>query len=193
MKVPTTQELQSILAAVPTRSPFGPRDRAVMVLLANTGLRVGELAGLDVRHVLFGNQLRDALTVPKTCAKGAVSRTIPLNANAQKAVRALLAFNQSRGFAINPTSPLVQDRFHRRVPVRSVQRMIQKYREIAGVCAVTPHTYRHFFATQALHGGTSTRTVQVLLGHWRLETVEIYTHHQIDHLKAGVRARATPT
>ena len=189
MKVPTIQELRQLISVVPPRAAFGVRDRVIMVLLANTGLRVSELAGLDVGHVVAGGQVREFFDVPKEFAKGAHSRTLPLNANAQKAIRVVLAFNQQRGFSTEPSAPLLQDRQHRRMPIRAIQAMIQKYREIAGVSdLITPHKFRHFFATTALAKCNNPRTVQVLLGHWRLATVEIYTHHNPVDLQAAVGA-----
>lgn len=187
MKVPTIFELQKLICVVPKRAPFGVRDRCLMVLLANTGLRVSELHGLDVGHVICNGQVPDFFDVSKLYAKGAHSRTLPINANVKKAIQALLAFNRQRGFSTQAHAPLFQDRQHRRLPVRSIQAMIQKYREIAGVSdLITPHKYRHFFATQALAKCHNPRTVQVLLGHWRLATVEIYTHHNPADLQAAV-------
>ena len=189
MKVPSISELQQLISVVPARAAFGLRDRAIMVLLANTGLRVSELAGLDVFHVFWQGVLRAFLEVPRAWAKGAHGRTVPLNANAHKAIRALLAFNRERGFATDDGSPLIQDRFHRRIPVRSIQRMIQHYRELAGVSdRITPHKFRHFFACQTLQKTGNVRITQVLLGHWRLDTVEVYTHYNQDQLMAAVGA-----
>ena len=189
MKVPTVNELKLMISVVPARAPFGVRDRAIMVLLANLGLRVSELAGLDVRHVAWDGVLREFMEVPKQWAKGGHSRSLPLNENAQRAIRALVAFNRSRGFSTDNDAPLIQDRHHRRIPVREIQRMIQKYRELAGVSEqITPHKYRHFFACQTLQKTNNPRITQVLLGHWRLETVEIYTHYNQEQLKAAVGA-----
>jgi len=189
MKVPTPNELKLLIAAIPARAPFGTRDRAIMVLLAHTGLRVSELAGLDVRHVAWDGVLREFLEVPKAWAKGGHSRCLPMNENMQRAIRFLVAFNRARGFSTDNDAPLIQDRFHRRIPVRSIQRMIQKYRELAGVSdLITPHKFRHFFATNTLQKTNNPRIVQILLGHWRLETVEVYTHYNREQLKAAMNA-----
>lgn len=189
MKVPVRNELVQIFLAIGPREPFGERDRALIVLVANTGLRVSEVAGLDVAHVVQLGQVRDALEVPRAWAKGSHSRTVPLNASARKAVGVILRFNQARGFATGPDSPLLQDRFHRRLPVRSIQRMLQKYRERAEVFGVTPHKLRHYFATRALHKrGASVRSVQVLLGHKHVETTELYTHVNPEDLRQAVGA-----
>ena len=101
---------------------------------------------------------------------------VPLNAAARKAIAVILRFNVARRFSVDLDAPLVQDRWHRRVPVRSLQRMLQKYRERAQASRLlTPHALRHYFADRALHRGAKQRAIAVALGHRRLETLEIYT------------------
>lgn len=189
MKVPTRKELVSILESISPREPFGLRDRAVIVLFANTGLRVSELAGLDVRHVVAGGQIRDSLDVPREWAKYRHSRTVPLNPAARKAIAIILRFNLARGFSTAPGAPLVQDRWHRRVPVRSLQRMMQIYRERAEASdQITPHALRHYCADRALRRCRKPRAVQALLGHRRLETIEVYTQATLEDLRETVGA-----
>ena len=78
MKVPTIGEFQQLLAVIPLTAPFGRRARAIIVLLVNTGLRIGELCGLDVRHVMWQGVVRPFLEVPKAWAKGSHARSVPL-------------------------------------------------------------------------------------------------------------------
>jgi len=188
MIVPSREELIQIFQAIGLNEPFGARDRAVIVLFANTGLRVSELSGLDVHHVVGADQVvREQLDVCRQWAKGGHVRRIPLNAAARKAIRQLLAFNEARGFSTERGAPLVQDRFHRRIPVRSIQRMLQKYRERAQASdRITPHTLRHYTADRAVHRGANPRFVQVLLGHKRLETVQVYTRATAADLRQAV-------
>jgi len=186
MKVPTRDELVKIFESISPQEPFGIRNRAIIVLDANTALRVSELAGLNVRHVTELGNVRDLVDVPRQWAKGNHSRMVPLNLAARKAVAAILRFNEVRGFSTALEAPLLQDRWHRRLPVRSIQRMFQKYRERAEVCEVTPHKLRHYCADRALHRGANYRSLQVLLGHQRIETVEIYTHVSPEDLRQTV-------
>ena len=189
MKIPSRGELVRIFSVIDPRSPFGMRDRAVIVLGANTGLRVSELAGLNVNTMTTSEGVRDSFDVPRQWSKGQHTRNIPLNASAQKAVLQLLRFNQARGFSTEPTAPLIQDRWHRRVPVRSLQRMLQKYREIAEVSdQVTPHKLRHYCADRSLRRCGNPRAVQVLLGHKRLATVEVYTRATPEDVRKAVGA-----
>ena len=186
MKIPNRKELVQVFLSIKTTEPFGLRDRALIVLDANAGLRVSELSGLNVRDVAQLGQVRDAVDVSREWAKGAHSRNVPLNLAARKAILAILRFNESRGFSTAPEAPLLQDRYHRRLPVRSIQRMLQKYRERAGVAEVTLHKLRHFFASRTLHRGANIRSLQHLLGHANVTTTEIYTHVNPEDLRRAV-------
>ena len=84
--------------------------------------------------------------------------------------------NEARGFAVADDAPLFYTRKHQALTVRHVQKLIQFYRERAGLVGVTPHKFRHLFASRVLNAGASCRQVQVLLGHRWLNTVEVYTH-----------------
>ncbi len=158
MKIPAREELLKIFAVINPRSPFGIRDQAIIILAANTGLRVSEMAGLNVLTVHTSEGVRESFDVPREWAKGRHSRNIPLNPSAKKAIIHLLRFNQERGFSTEPNAPLIQDRWHRRIPVRSIQRMLQCYREMAEVSdQVTPHKLRHYAADWALRRCGNTR------------------------------------
>ncbi len=98
----------------------------------------------------------------------------------------MVDFFKMRGFQSNPDSPLRQDRRHRRLPVREVQRLVQVHRQAAGLCVrATPHTFRHSFASQ-LASKVSLRIVQQLLGHRFLASTEVYLHNQPDQLASAV-------
>jgi len=91
-----------------------------------------------------------------------------------------------RGFQTQPHSPLLQDRRHRRLPVREVQRLAQSYRQVAGLdLRVTPHSFRHGWASQ-LARRTSLRVVQQLLGHRFLGSTEVYLHNQPEDMVQAV-------
>ena len=186
MRIPSPSDTRRLLAVVPARSPFGARDSALIRLLAQTGLRVGELTGLDLVHVYDHSGPRHWLDLPATICKGHHSRRIPLNDAARQAIRDLVDFLQMRGFQTQPHSPLLQDRRHRRLPVREVQRLVQSYRQVAGLdLRVTPHSFRHGWASQ-LARRTSLRVVQQMLGHRFLGSTEVYLHNQPDDMVQAV-------
>lgn len=180
-------EARQLLAAVDLRDPFGSRDRAMLVLCLHTGLRVSELVGLDVHHVALEGCPRAALYVPPALGKGGRGRTIPLNQTARQAIADLLAFNRRRGFSTAPDRPLLVTRKHERLTARAVQRLVKMLREKAGLdVPATPHSLRHTFASTVLSCNSNLRVVQLLLGHQRLATVEIYSHPTREDLRLAV-------
>lgn len=189
MKIITHQELQQLMHSINRRSPFGERDFWMLQLLATTGLRVGELVGLDVGHVSHQGQPRQVLFLPSEHAKGARSRSIPLNQPARQAVAGLLAFLAMRGFSVEPGAPLLVVRQHRRISIRLVQQIVQRLREKCALdTPATPHSCRHYFATQLLERGQDVCSVSRLLGHTRVQTTMVYQHATPEHLADTVRA-----
>lgn len=170
-------ETRQLLAAILPSHPFAKRDRALVVFALHTGLRVSELSGLNIGHVAHLGQARLRLFLPPELGKGGRARILHLNAIAQKCVRVLLSFNAERGFSTAPDQPLFQNRFHRRLSVRDIQRLVKALREVAGLdVPATPHALRHTFATQLVEVTQNVRVAQQALGHKRLNTTEVYTH-----------------
>ena len=185
MRILTPNATRQLLAQIPQRSPFGARDHAVIRLFAQTGLRVGEMVGLNVGHV-YHKMPFDQVDLPAAICKGHHSRVIPLNPAARQAVQDLVDFLKRRGFQADAGSPLLQDRRHRRLPVREVQRLVQFHRQAAGLTVrATPHTFRHSFASH-LATRVSLRIVQQLLGHRFLASTEVYLHTQPVQLAQAV-------
>lgn len=166
------------LAASDDGTPVGLRDRAVLELLYATGIRVSELAGLDVDDV------DQARRVVRVVGKGDKERTVPVTVPAAEAVdrwcrdgRPPLASGRSgpalflgvRGGRVDP---------------RTVRRMVHtRLRSVEGVPDVGPHGFRHTAATHLLDGGADLRSVQELLGHATLATTQIYTHVTVERLR----------
>lgn len=188
MRILQAQATSQMLATIRPRSPFGARDHALIRLFSQTGLRVGEMVGLDVGHVFCDGAARHQVDLPAAACKGHRSRVIPLNEAARQAVHDLVDFLGMRGFQAQHDSPLLQDRRHRRLPVREVQRLVQTHRQAAGLdIRATPHSFRHGFATQ-LANKVSLRVVQQLLGHRFLASTETYLHNQPGQLAQAVAA-----
>jgi integrase/recombinase XerC len=172
------------------RQPFGDRpedrrDRAVLEVLYASGVRVAELAGLDVEDV----DLREGSV--RVLGKGRKERVVPLGTKAVAALRAHLGPREGgRG-------PLFPNARGGRLTVRTLHRVVRARARAAGLAGrVTPHTLRHTFATHLLDAGADLRLIQELLGHARLTTTQRYTHVSADRLArvydaAHPRARAT--
>jgi integrase/recombinase XerC len=141
------------------------RDVAVLEMLYATGLRVSELASLDVDALD-----RDARTV-RVLGKGGKERMVPYGAPAARALDAYL------GPRVIARGPVFVNRRGGRLTSRSIHTIVRRAARAAGVTRrVSPHTLRHTFATHLLDRGADLRMIQELLGHSRLSTTQRYTH-----------------
>ncbi len=191
MNVLHPSEAIRLVAAVDPHDPFGPRDHALLVFALHTGCRVSELAALTVGMVAVDGAPRQTLFLPASMTKGARSRAIPLNQAARQAVAQLIDFNRRRGFPTGLSAPLFCNRMHQPMTVRAIQRMVQATREKARLdVPATPHSLRHSCASSILSCTGNLRVVQQILGHRRLNTVEIYSHPTREDLRQAVELTA---
>ena len=173
-----TQEEACRLVEHPSEAParFGLRDRAILETLYSTGIRVSEMAALSVEDGL----LPDGLI--KVLGKGRKERVVPIGRHATEAIAAYLeSLPSSTELNADPDpnarTPLFRNRFGKRLSVRSLERVVEKWsRSLANVPSISPHALRHSFATHLLDGGADLRSIQELLGHERLSTTQRYTH-----------------
>ncbi len=169
-------EAASLATAPSDSDPVALRDRAILELLYGCGLRVAELAALDVPDVELG------LERVRVFGKGSKERVVPLGEYAGRAVRDYL--REARGeMAPRAEDPLTDaealffNRRRRRMSTRDVRAVLQRYvRSTLVGRSISPHTLRHSYATHLLEGGADIRTVQELLGHASLATTQRYTH-----------------
>jgi integrase/recombinase XerC len=155
------------------------RDLAVLEVLYASGIRVGELCGLDRDDVDHGRR------VLRVMGKGAKERTVPVGAPALRAVDRWLA--EGRQLLVTSASgpALFLGLRGRRVDPRTVRRAVHEMLAgVPGAPDLGPHGIRHSAATHLLEGGADLRSVQELLGHATLATTQIYTHVSVDRLKA---------
>lgn len=158
------------------------RARAVLETLYSTGMRVGELCGLDESRLdLLGG-------VAVLRGKGRKERLAPLGA---PAIRALEAWRRSRDATFGRSGrddPVFRGTRGGRLDQREVRRLLGDAIAAAGLAGrTTPHTLRHSFATHLLRAGADIRSVQELLGHASLATTQIYTHLSIEDLREAYR------
>ncbi len=165
-------------AATGLESILPLRDRALLELLYATGARVSEVMQLDVDDLEHGDVLR-------VRGKGSKERIVPVGSYARASVDAYLARSRpelSRRGRATPRLFLGA----RGAPMsrQGAWLVIQAAAERAGLTAhVSPHTFRHSFATHLLQGGADVRVVQELLGHASVATTQIYTHVTVDALR----------
>jgi integrase/recombinase XerC len=162
--------------------PIALRDLLVLELLYATGVRVGELCGLDVDDVDFERR------VVRVLGKGRKERTVPFGVPADRALKRWLADGRGVLMASGAGGALFLGARGRRIDQRAVRTMVHvRLADVPGAPDLGPHGLRHTAATHLLEGGADLRTVQELLGHASLATTQIYTHVTTDRLRRAYR------
>jgi len=163
-------------------SPSGLRDRAMFELLYATGLRVSELLDLKLSNLFLDEGFL------RQIGKGGRERIVPIGKYAKewvsryiREVRPILKKNKS-------TEILFLNRRGDKLSRMGFWKILRKWAIKAGINKkVTPHTFRHSFATHLLEGGANLRSVQAMLGHASITTTEIYTHVDRERLKEAIK------
>jgi integrase/recombinase XerC len=156
------------------------RDSALLEVLYGGGLRVSELAQLDLAAVSLGDKSVRVL------GKGKKERVVPLGSKAEEALRAYLSrrveLRHPKTGAQDPAAVFL-GQTGRRLGVRWVQKLVRRYGALgAGRPDLHPHALRHSCATHMLEGGADLRAIQEMLGHSSLSTTQRYTHLSLDRL-----------
>lgn len=174
----STDQIDRIIAAVDTRTAKGRRDSAMLEVLYSCGLRVSELVSLRLCDLFFGEGYI------RVVGKGDKQRLVPISAVARDKIqiyledRRCVQSSEERLFLNNRGGGLT------RVMIFT---LLRQAAQRAGIAAkISPHTFRHSFATHLLQGGAGIRQVQEMLGHESIVTTEIYTHLNIDDLRRTV-------
>ncbi|HET8571278.1 MAG TPA: site-specific tyrosine recombinase [Candidatus Limnocylindria bacterium] len=170
-EVLAADDVVRVLDAPPADDPAGIRDRALLELLYDCGLRVSELTGLDLDRVDL-----EKLQV-RVIGKGDKERRVPMTEEARERLHRYLGGPRATWTAKQPTPAVFVSQHGKRLVRESVYRLVRGWAEVAGLGEkVTPHTFRHSFATHLLEGGADLRVVQTLLGHASISTTQLYTH-----------------
>lgn len=176
------EEIDRLFAAIDHSTDAGMRSRAMLEMLYGCGLRVSELTGLKLSNLYLD------IDFLKVVGKGDKERLVPLGGSAKKWLRHYIedvrvhievdpkhedaVFLNNRGKAIS------------RVSVFTMIKALAKEAKIKK--SISPHTFRHSFATHLVDGGANLRAVQQMLGHESITTTEIYTHLSNDYLKSTI-------
>lgn len=168
----TLEEVDRIIAAIDLSEAEGQRNRAIIEMLYSCGLRVSELCDLRMSG-LYPDEGYIRVT-----GKGNKQRLVPLSPRAVKELR--LWFADRNQLDIRPGEEdyvFLSIRRRRHLSRITVFHFIRLYAEAAGILkTISPHTFRHTFATHLLEGGANLRAIQAMLGHADISTTEIYTH-----------------
>jgi integrase/recombinase XerD len=180
------EDVERILDAPPAEDPIGIRDRAILELLYGCGLRVSELVGLDTDRVDLARQQ------VRVIGKGNRERRVPMGDEARERLHTYRVGPYAAWTAKKPTPAVFVGRRGNRMSREAVWQLVRRWADAAGVTErVTPHTFRHSFATHLLEGGADLRVVQALLGHASISTTQLYTHLTGERVRE-VYARAHP-
>ena len=169
----SVEEIERIIAVCDLDKSLATRDRAVIELLYGCGLRISELLDLKI------GSLETEAGFIRVIGKGNKQRLVPIGKFAIEAVRKYLDSSERARVPGDSSRHILVNRTGRRMSRVGLWKAVRKLVVRAGVTkTVTPHTFRHSFATHMLAGGADLRTVQEMLGHADISTTEIYT--QID-------------
>ena len=175
----TVEEIDAIEAAIDLSTNEGERNRAIIETLYSCGLRVSELTDLKITDIFAQERFI------KVTGKGSKTRIVPISQCALKYIANYLEKMRNH-LAINAENKdiLFLNRRGRKLTRIMIFYIVKELSEKAGITKViSPHTFRHSFATHLVEGGADLRAVQEMLGHESIQTTEIYTHLDSAYLR----------
>ena len=178
----SVDEIDAIESVIDLSQPEGQRNKAIIETLFSCGLRVSELVNLKLSNLFLDDQFI------KVEGKGSKQRLVPIS---EKAIHELQLYFMDRNLLPIPLEyqDFVFVSHRRKKPLTRVMvfLMIKDLVEKAGIQkTVSPHTFRHSFATCLLEGGANLRAIQAMLGHESIATTQIYTHIDTTHLREEI-------
>ena len=175
-------QIDAMLAAIDRSKPLGQRDRAMLEVMYSSGLRVSELVGLQI------SQLHLEEDFIRVLGKGNKERLVPIGTSAKNQLRIYLDEVRVHQAPIVEHSDTVFLNYRGGGMSRvSVFNLVKRLAGAAGITQkVSPHTFRHSFATHLVDAGADLRAVQEMLGHASITTTEIYTHLDRSYLRSEI-------
>lgn len=172
------EEISAIIHSVDDSHPLSHRDKAILEMLYSCGLRVSELCDLTMNHIYFDEDLI------RIMGKGSKERLLPLGLRAKKLLNMYMIHCRHSIEKGQGESAVFLSRNGKKLTRAMINNIVKKCAQNAGITKpVSPHIFRHSFATHLLEGGADLRFVQALLGHSDISTTQIYTHLDKHHLK----------
>lgn len=174
------KEIDSIVSAIDLSKPEGQRNKAIIETLYGCGLRVSELTNLRLTDIHFKQEYISVT------GKGDKQRLVPLNQDTIKQIRFYLQ-DRNRLKTITDRNILFLNRRGRRLTRNMIYTIVRDLSNAAGIKKhVSPHTFRHSFATHLVQAGADLRAVQEMLGHESILTTEVYTHIDRNYLQETI-------
>lgn len=183
-EVLTVDEIDRTIVSIDRTAPDGQRNRAILETLYSCGLRVSELCGLRISELY----LQEGFI--KVTGKGSKQRLVPISGKAVKEIELYFEdrchINVRKGY-----EDFLFISYRTGMPLSRIMifNIVKRYTGMAGISKnVSPHTFRHSFATHLLEGGANLRAIQCMLGHEKIATTEIYTHIDRSRLREEIIA-----
>ncbi len=171
----STEEIDRLIGSIEDSTTKGLRDRAILEVLYSCGLRVSELCDLKLGDLFFGEGYI------RVIGKGDKQRLVPMSSIARSRIQ---LYMDVRGKERRKEEILFLNNRGKKLTRVMIFTIIKQAAQRAGIDKkISPHTFRHSFATHLLEGGANIRQVQELLGHENILTTEIYTHLDDSHLR----------
>ncbi|MBB3186045.1 site-specific tyrosine recombinase XerD [Microbacter margulisiae] len=180
-EVLSVEEINLIVDAIDLSAPEGQRNRAIIETLYGSGLRVSELVNLQISNIDFERG------IARVEGKGSKQRLVPLSEEALTQIAQWKLIRHGLQIKKGHEDFLFLNRRGAQLTRVMILIMVKKIAEQVGIeKTISPHTFRHSFATHLLEGGANLRVIQQLLGHESITTTEIYTHIDINLLRDTV-------
>ena len=175
----SVEEIDKMLAIPNRKQPEGMRDFAILQILYAAGLRVSELTGLNVARLSLDHGFVTPL------GKGSKDRVVPLGKESIRALADYLAEARPKLLKQPASETVFLTRLGRGFSRQGLWSLVKNYARKAGIAKrITPHMFRHSFATHLIERGADLRSVQIMLGHADVTTTQMYTHISQTHLKS---------
>jgi len=180
-EVLSVEEINAIVDVVDLSLPEGQRNRAIIEMLYGSGLRVSELVNVKLSNIDFEHAFI------KVEGKGSKQRLVPLSEEADAQIRLWHIVRNELNIQKGQEDYLFLNRRGSQLSRVMIFNIVKQLAELAGIKKnISPHTFRHSFATHLLEGGANLRVIQQLLGHESIMTTEIYTHIDVELLRDTV-------
>ena len=175
-------EINRLIAAIDLSKPDGPRNKAILEMLYSCGLRVSELTELKISNLYLD------IEFIKVTGKGNKERLVPISQTAITALKQWLQYSRVHTSIKKGEEDIVfLNRRGTRLTRVFIFMLVKQLAQAIGLKkTISPHTFRHSFATHLIEGGADLRAVQDMLGHESITTTEIYTHLDRDYLKSTI-------
>jgi len=172
------EEISQMISSINIKETFGQRNKTIIEILYGTGIRVSELIELKISNIFFKENLIRVL------GKGDKERFVPIGLKAKKSIIDYINNNRKyQKIEESSNDILILSKYGKKITRHMIFTLIKNISKNSGVTKkISPHTFRHSFASHLLKNGADLRTIQLILGHENITTTEIYTHLDSKHL-----------